>query len=92
MWLKNGGGCDRPRPSRVTANGAGVGLARTRGGTVLRAQIRCGIEVMQRCWGSEPLAHGECVGVILPTSDSLRPRNGEESPRQGQVLHDLVRA
>ena len=47
----NGGGCDRPRPFGVIANRASVGLARTRGITVPRAQFSCGIGVMRRCWG-----------------------------------------
>lgn len=45
MRSGNGGGGDRPRPSRVIANHAGIGLDRTRGSTVPRAQISGGSTV-----------------------------------------------
>ena len=51
MLFGNGGGDDRPRPFRIVANQTGIGLARTREGTVPRTQFSCGIGAMQRCWG-----------------------------------------
>ena len=43
----NGGGCDRPRPFRITSQiWAGFVLAKYRGSTVTSAQVSSGIGIM----------------------------------------------
>ena len=51
MRGRNGGGCDRPRPSIIIAILAIVVLTKCRGSTVTSAHVSCCIGIMHWCWG-----------------------------------------